>query len=118
MSRRSLLVGSGLVLGGAATGVLSPRRAGAEVDSFLDTPGTTAVAEVPAVEVRPGELRYPALTRGYNQRFSGTPAYVAVVTTPEQCLAAVREAVAAGRRITVRGGGHCYEGFVSDNPGG
>jgi FAD/FMN-containing dehydrogenase len=43
---------------------------------------------------------------------------VAVVTTPEQCLAAVREAVAAGRRVTVRGGGHCYEGFVSDNPGG
>ena len=113
-----MLVGSGLVLGGAATGVLSPRRAGAEVDSFLDTAGTTGAAEVPAVEVRPGELRYPALTRGYNQRFSGTPAYVAVVTTPEQCLAAVREAVAAGRRITVRGGGHCYEGFVSDNPGG
>ncbi|HEY4631697.1 MAG TPA: FAD-binding protein, partial [Blastococcus sp.] len=118
VSRRGLLVGSGLVLGGAATGVLSPARARAGTGSFPDGAGTTAGTEVPAVDVRPGDLRYPALTTGYNQRFSGTPAYVAVVTTPEQCLAAVREAVAAGRRVTVRGGGHCYEGFVSDNPGG
>src|SRR3954453_14764874 len=118
VSRRGLLVGSGLVLGGAATGVLSPGRAGAGTGSFPDGAGTTAGTEVPAVDVRPGDLRYPALATGYNQRFSGTPAYVAVVTTPEQCLAAVREAVAAGRRGTVRGGGHCYEGFVSDNPGG
>src|SRR4051812_49746107 len=113
-----MLVGSGLVLGGAAAGALSPGRARAGTDPFLDSADTTAGAEVPAVEVRPGEPRYCALTRGYNQRFSGTPAYVAVVTTPEQSLAAVREAVAAGRRVTVRGGGHCYEGFVSDNPGG
>jgi FAD/FMN-containing dehydrogenase len=116
VSRRGVLVGSGLVLGGAATGLLSPGRARAWPGPWPETAGTTV--GVPAVEVRPGELRYFALTRGYNQRFSGTPAYVAVVTTPEQCLAAVREAVAAGRRITVRGGGHCYEGFVSDNPGG
>src|SRR3954471_5454869 len=118
VSRRGLLVGSGLVLGGAATGVLSPARARAGTGSFPDGAGTTAGTEVPAVEVRPGDPRYPALTTGFNQRFSGTPAYVAVVTTPEQCLAAVGEAVAAGRRITVRGGGHCYEGFVCDNPGG
>src|SRR4051812_48881758 len=118
VSRRGLLVGSGLVLGGAATGVLSPARARAGTGSSPDGAGTTAGTEVPAVEVRPGDPRYPALTTGYNQRFSGTPAYVAVVTTPVQCLAAVREAVAAGRRVTVRGGGHCYEGVVSDNPRG
>jgi FAD/FMN-containing dehydrogenase len=112
------LVGSGLVLGGAATGVVLPGWARAGTGPLPNTAGTTAGAEVPAVEVRPGDPRYPALTTGFNQRFSGTPAYVAVVTTSEQCLAAVREAVAAGRRITVRGGGHCYEGFVSDNPGG
>src|SRR3954454_15401280 len=118
VSRRGLLVGSGLVLGGAATGVLSPAWARAGSGSCPDGAGTTAGTEVPAVEVRPGNPRYPALTTGFNQRFSGTPAYVAVVTTPEQCLDAVRGAVAAGRRITVRGGGPCYEGFVSDNPGG
>jgi FAD/FMN-containing dehydrogenase len=73
---------------------------------------------VPAVEVRPGEPRYATLTSGFNQRFTGTPAAVVVVTTPDQCLQAVRAAVTMGRRITVRAGGHCYEGFVTDNPGG
>lgn len=41
-----------------------------------------------------------------------------MVSSPEQCLSAVRDALRDGRRITVRSGGHCYEGFVSDNPGG
>jgi FAD/FMN-containing dehydrogenase len=113
-----MLTGSGLVLGGAAVGALSPGWARAGTDPFPGSADTTAGAAVPAVQVGPGDARYGALSTGFNQRFSGTPAYVAVVTTADQCLAAVREAVAEGRRITVRGGGHCYEGFVSDNPGG
>ncbi len=40
-----------------------------------------------------------------------------VGTTQDQCLPAVRAAVVAVRRVTVRAGG-CCTGFVTDNPGG
>jgi len=72
-----MLVGSGLLLGGAAAGVLSPEVAPARADPVPDGGGTTAGAEVPAVQVGPADPRYGALTTGFNQRFSGTPAYVA-----------------------------------------
>jgi FAD/FMN-containing dehydrogenase len=36
----------------------------------------------------------------------------------EQVVTAIKEALANGLRITFRGGGHCYENFVSGNQGG
>ncbi|WP_157986720.1 hypothetical protein [Chitinophaga alhagiae] len=35
------------------------------------------------------------------------------VSTPE-VVEAVQDAVSSGRRLVVRSGGHCLEGFVSD----
>lgn len=41
-----------------------------------------------------------------------------MVGSPEQVGQVVNEAIAAGKRITVRSGGHCYENFVGDlSPG-
>ena len=114
LSRRGFLVGSGTAAVGAAVATAIP----AARPAAADPPGAPGGAAVPAVEVGPGDPRYPALVEGFNQRFTGTPSAVVVVTTPEQCLAALRAAVAAGRRVTVRAGGHCYEGFVTDNPDG
>src|SRR5256885_12646558 len=68
--------------------------------------------------VSPANPRYPTLVRGFNQRFVGTPKYVQVCGTVEQALQAVQRAVERNLRITVRGGGHCYENFVSGNHGG
>ena len=48
----------------------------------------------------------------------GQPAYVALCHDAKQVVQAVQRAVDDGRRITVRGGGHCYEDFVSQNDGG
>ncbi|MEA2372291.1 MAG: hypothetical protein QOH12_2685 [Solirubrobacteraceae bacterium] len=62
--------------------------------------------------------RYPTLVRGFNRRWVGTPRYVEVCRDPGEVRAAVQRAVDAGLRITVRGGGHCYEDFVSGNRGG
>lgn len=66
--------------------------------------------------VRPGDGRYPALSRGFNQRWLAHPEYVRLVTSTKDAVDAVTEAVrdkdAAGKRITVRSGGHCYENFV------
>jgi len=70
--------------------------------------------------VEPHDPLYPTLATGFNQRFVGAPRYVQVCATAEQ----VREAVQAARthepplRITVRSGGHCYEGFVTSGNAG
>ncbi len=68
--------------------------------------------------VGPDDPRYPTLVRGFNLRWVGAPRYVELCADPEQVRAAVQRAVDDGLRITVRGGGHCYEDFVSGNDGG
>jgi FAD/FMN-containing dehydrogenase len=68
--------------------------------------------------ILPGDPRYPTLVRGFNLRWVGQPAYVTVCRDTKQVVQAVQRAVDDGRRITVRGGGHCYEDFVSQNDDG
>lgn len=72
----------------------------------------------PGNNVTPDDPSYPALVRGFNQRFVGTPKYVKVCGDANQVLQTVQQAVDKNLRITVRGGGHCYENFVSGNHGG
>lgn len=69
-------------------------------------------------EVLPDDPRYQTLVRGFNQRWVGTPQYVQVCGDANQVLQTVQQAVDQNLKITVRGGGHCYENFVSDNQGG
>lgn len=73
----------------------------------------TEASAIAAVEVRPDDPRYADFQmRGYNRRFIGVPRSVQVVHDTAQVQAAVEAAVRAGRRIAVRGGGHCLEDFV------
>jgi FAD/FMN-containing dehydrogenase len=69
-------------------------------------------------KVQPDDPRYPTLVRGFNQRWVGAPQYVQVCGDANQVLATVQQAVDQNLRVTVRGGGHCYEDFVSGNDGG
>src|SRR5262249_22466013 len=66
----------------------------------------------PAV-IRPGDPRDENLVQGFNHRFVGRPDEGRLVTATEEVVAAVDEAVAAGRRIAVRSGGHCFENFTT-----
>jgi hypothetical protein len=65
---------------------------------------------------------YPALNRGRNARFPYTDAEavsrVELCETAEDVADALRRAVDAGLRPTVRAGAHCYEDFVVNNPNG
>ena len=72
----------------------------------------------PGGRVLPDDPRYPTLVRGFNLRWAGQPAYVAVCGDTAQVVRAAQRALDEGRRITVRGGGHCYEDFVCRNDGG
>jgi aclacinomycin oxidase len=66
-------------------------------------------------KIGPGDPRYlTVVEKRFNKRFRASPDYVRLVSSTEQVVSAVQEAVTEGRRLTVTGGGHCLEGFVSD----
>jgi hypothetical protein len=71
------------------------------------------------IEVGPGDARYEALRRGFNQRWIARPDHVVVATGTDDVVAAVDAWLdrhpgggTPPRRITVRSGGHCYEDVV------
>ncbi|GGH06130.1 FAD-dependent oxidoreductase [Silvibacterium dinghuense] len=68
------------------------------------------------------DRRYPALLYGRNLRFpensAAAPGRIALCSSPAEVRHALQEAVSHGLRPTVRSGGHCYENFTANNPGG
>ncbi|HEY6237378.1 MAG TPA: FAD-binding protein [Candidatus Elarobacter sp.] len=74
--------------------------------------------DFPGATVGPDDPRYEALSTGFNQRWTGQPSYIQLCGTAQQVVDAVQAALDQGQRITVRGGGHCYEGFVTNPPYG
>ncbi|MFJ8630227.1 FAD-binding oxidoreductase [Streptomyces sp. NPDC093568] len=110
LSRRNVLRG-GLVAttaGGVAPGL------GAGVAAAAPD-GTACPAPPGPAMVGRGDPRFRSLaSRGYNRRFAGSPDHVWVVGTTAHVVRAVQQAVDSGRRITVRSGGHGFEGFVAD----
>ena len=66
-------------------------------------------------KIGPDDPRYRAVVdKRFNKRFSATPDYVRLVSSTEQVVSAVEDAVKEGRRLVVTSGGHCLEGFVAD----
>ena len=74
------------------------------------------------IKVTRSDPRYALLQRSRNLRWDGNPAEAAaeieLCETAEQTAEALQRVVNAGARPTVRSGGHCYEDFVVNNPGG
>ena len=68
-----------------------------------------------SIRIGPAHPRYLAIVdKRFNKRFSASPDYVRLVSSTDQVISAVEEAVGEGRRLAVTSGGHCLEGFVSD----
>ncbi|MER6944251.1 FAD-binding protein [Nonomuraea sp. NPDC000554] len=113
MTRRGLL-GGAAVAAGAAT-MQSAAWADTSPDTSADTSADAAQRCAPVtgpVTVYPGDPRYQELTVGYNQRWVGAPDYVRVVSSTDQVVRAVQEAVDGGKRLSVVCGGHCLAPFV------
>ncbi|NUW33819.1 FAD-binding protein [Nonomuraea sp. SMC257] len=112
--RRAVLAGlTAGAVGGLATGGVGgwagPRSAAAA------TPAACPPS-MPGDKVGRRDTRYPDLVaRGSNRRFRASPDYIHLASSTDQVVAAVAEAVRAGKRIAVRSGGGCFADFV-DNP--
>ncbi|GAA2076822.1 FAD-binding oxidoreductase [Actinomadura alba] len=64
-----------------------------------------------------GDPRFASVLHGYNQRFVADVDYVCVPADTQEVVDAVGRAVAEGKRVTVRSGGHGYEGTASTGGG-
>lgn len=65
--------------------------------------------------ITPNDIRYADLVaKRFNKRFAGKPEYICLPPSTEEVVEAVQAATDSNRRLVVRSGGHCLEGFVSD----
>lgn len=66
-------------------------------------------------KISSGDIRFADLNeKRFNKRFTGKPEYFCLPQSAQDVVTAVQEAVDAQKRIVVRSGGYCLEGFVSD----
>lgn len=110
IGRRALL-GAGAALGSAA--VLGPAAGtAAAAPEPPQRPGPHPGGPATVTTVTPDDPRYPELVTGVNQRWVGTPGRIRLPRSTAEVVTAVREAVRAGQRISVRGGGHSLADLV------
>lgn len=68
------------------------------------------------------DARFDLLKKGNNARYPDPavppPSKIAICADGAECAAALQQIVSAGLRPTVRSGGHGYEDFWQNNPGG
>src|SRR5690606_10739722 len=66
-------------------------------------------------KITSADIRYNDLAnKRFNKRFHGKPEYIQLPASATEVIEAVQGAVNDNKRIVVRSGGHCLEGFVSD----
>lgn len=75
-----------------------------------------------SVTVARQDPRFESLKRGNNLRWPLTeadaPGRIEICQNADDAAETLQRVVRAGLRPTVRSGGHCYEDFVANNPGG
>lgn len=109
MKRRNFLKGSLLAAATPTIAAVSPQ-------AFAQTEPRTAPQWIDA-----SDPRHQTLQKGFNQRWPADPSMgaknIVICKSWQEVQHAANEALALGMRITVRSGGHCYEGFVSNRDG-
>ncbi|MEU8890006.1 FAD-binding protein [Streptomyces sp. NPDC048442] len=105
--RRFLVAGSAATLGVTGTTLAEGTAQAAPAPGAAGGTGGAGV-----LTVTPQDARYPDLTSGLNQRWTSAPEQIVLPRTTAQVVEQVQGAVSRGKRISVRGGGHCFEDFV------
>ncbi|MBB2147650.1 FAD-binding oxidoreductase [Pedobacter gandavensis] len=66
-------------------------------------------------KITPQDAQYEALAgKRFNKRFTGHPEYICMPESTQELVDVVQDAVNSNKRLVVRSGGHCLEGFVAD----
>jgi UDP-N-acetylenolpyruvoylglucosamine reductase len=63
------------------------------------------------------DAQYDVLRKGFNKRIDKYPQLIAVCTSTEGVAQAVKYAIANKLPVAIKSGGHCMEGFSSNNGG-
>ncbi len=71
-----------------------------------------------AIVIEKEDPRYKALGTSRNLRWPASAGEIELCDNAGEAATALQRIVDAGRRPTVRSGGHCYEDFVVNNPDG
>jgi len=75
-----------------------------------------------AISIGKADSRYPLLDQGHNLRWptsaSEAPDSIELCENAEDVVSVLQRTIDAGRRPTIRSGGHCYEDFTVNNPAG
>jgi hypothetical protein len=106
VDRRTVL-GRGAAVAGAAV------AAGALGRTAVAAPAGAAPGAATGATIRPDDPRYPLLTSGNNQRFVARPDYVKMIRSSADAERALESAFRAGKRVSVRSGGHCFADFTA-----
>ncbi len=106
MTRRGFLTSA--AIGGASLAAAAPAAATTQSRAQRCMPPAFGPATILA-----SDPRYESMLRAHNTRFVGQPDYACVVGSADQVVHAIGEAVAAGKRIAVRSGGHAMENFTA-----
>lgn len=107
VNRRSVLARSAAVVGGATAVTSGLATIAAEP---AEAAARSAGAAGPLVG--PDDPRYALLTTGNNQRYVSSPDYIKMIRSTKDAEHALREAHRAGKRVSVRSGGHCFADLV------
>jgi len=112
-NRRQLFAG-GLATAAATLAATAPaaRSAPAPTGPPPLAPTDSPDLSFPGSTITRSDGRYRGLQTGNNQRFVATPNYVSLVGDTAATVTAVQSAADAGKRVSVRGGGHCFADFV------
>ena len=93
---------------------------GGTIVSVDDTP--TILSDTMAIAVTEQDHRFPLLRSSRNLRWPASDVDAAgciqLPETIDQIAETLQRTISAGKRPTIRSGGHCYEDFVVNNPGG
>ena len=63
------------------------------------------------------DQKFEQFNQGFNKRINKSPKYIAICKTEKGVQFAIKKAVSENLKVTIKSGGHSFEGFSSNNGG-
>ncbi len=117
--RLSLIGGTAIYLNSCRPGNTQIQSAPNKDSAVKDTIAAKTVESIePAYKLyKKGDIHYDALRAGFNKAINKYPAAIIVCATTEEVSQAVAYGIKNKLPISIKSGGHCFEGFSCNNDG-